>query len=106
MAQDVAALIQALSPLLLDKKSSTTRSVSPALTGQFNQLFNSLLPQTQKGVVSDEELTQLLNSIMTQGQRAFAPNMALQAGAGGYNSTSLEAIKGDAMAKATYQSLQ
>lgn len=106
MAQDVAALIQALSPLLLDKKSSTTRSVSPALTGQFNQLFNSLLPQTQKGVVSDDELTQLLNSIMTQGQRAFAPNMALQAEAGGYNSTSLEAIKGDAMAKATDQSLQ
>lgn len=106
MAQDVANLISTLAPLLLDKKTSTTKSISPDLTAQFNQLFSTMMPQAQTGAISEDELNQLLQSIMTQGQRSFAPNQAMQAAAGGYNSTGLEALRGDAMAKATDASLQ
>lgn len=106
MAQDVANLISTLAPLLLDKKTSTTKSISPDLTAQFNQLFSAMMPQAQTGAISEDELNQLLQSIMTQGQRSFAPNQAMQAAAGGYNSTGLEALRGDAMAKATDASLQ
>ena len=105
-AADVTQLINALSPLLLDSKKTVTRQVSPQLTGQFNELFSSLLPNAQGGGLTDADLDALLKSIMTQGQRSFAPNQAVQAGTGGYNSTSLEALRGDAMAKATDQSLQ
>ena len=106
MATDIAQLINVLSPLLLDSKKTTTRQVSPQLTGQFNDVFSSLLPNVQGGGLTDADLDALLKSIMTQGQRSFAPNQAVQAGTGGYNSTSLEALRGDAMAKATNQSLQ
>lgn len=106
MAADVSSLISTLAPLLLDKKTSTTRSISPQLTSQFNQLFSTMMPQAQTGAISEDELNQLLQSIMTQGQRSFAPNQAVQAATGGYNATGLEALRGDAMAKATDASLQ
>lgn len=101
MAADVTgAVVSNLMDLFIDKNQTVTKTVDPKLTAQFNDIILSLMPNVKSPVVSDEELDQLFQSAFFKGQKAFAPNQALQASAGGYDSTALEALKNDAMAKA------
>ena len=100
MADVTGAVVSNLMDLFIDKNQTVTKTIDPNLTAQFNDIILSLMPGVKKPLVNDEELDSLFNSSLVKGQRAFAPNQALQAGAGGYNSTGLEALKNDALAKA------
>ena len=100
MADVTGAVVSNLMDLFIDKNQTVTKTIDPNLTAQFNDIIMALMPGIKKPLVDDEELDSLFNSSLVKGQRAFAPNQALQAGAGGYNSTGLEALKNDALAKA------
>lgn len=105
MATDPTALLQLLQPLLLGSKTKTTNSVPGNVTADFNAILAGLMPNVQNSAVTQQDLDALLQSVFAKGQQAFAPNQAVQASSGGYNSTSLEALKNDAMAKAINESI-
>lgn len=98
-------LMSLIQPLLLGKKSSTTKSISPEVSAQFNQIFQALSPQLTGQVVSDAELNSLVEATLGKASRAFAPQKTGQANAGAYNSSSQQLLQNDAMAKATQESI-
>lgn len=106
MATDPTALIQTLLPLVLGKKETQTKTVPGNVTADFNAIMQSLMPNVQNSAVTQEDLDALFQSIFAKGQQSFAPNRAVQAGSGAYNSTALEALRNDALAKATNESIQ
>lgn len=97
-------LASLLLPLVTSKK--TVNTVPSNVTNNFNQLMSTLLPQAQTSTVSQENLDALLQSVMSQASRSFAPNKAVQNQAGMYNSSSLDFMRNDASAKATEQAMQ
>lgn len=100
-ATDLASL---LIPLLTNKKQ--VGSVTPQVTNNFNSLMSSLIPQAQQSLTSQGDLDALLQSIMGQASRSFAPNKSVQNSAGMFNSSSLDFMRNDASAKATEQAMQ
>ena len=100
MADVTGAVVSNLMDLFTNKNQTVTKTIDPNLTAQFNDIIMSLMPNVKSPVVNNEELDQLFQSAFFKGQKAFAPNQALQASVGGYDSTALEALKNDAMAKA------
>lgn len=98
-------LMSLIQPLLLGKKTNTTKSVSPEVSAQFNQIFQALSPQLTGQVVSDAELNSLVEATLGKASRAFAPQKTGQASAGAYNSSSQQLLQNDAMAKATQESI-
>jgi len=60
-----AQLIPLITNLLFDKKTTASKSLPPGLLDQFNQVFQATLPTAQNGTVTEQELNQLLQSIMT-----------------------------------------
>jgi len=97
-------LASLLTSLFTDKK--TINSVTPKVNNNFDQLMASLIPQAQNNLTSQGNMDALLQSVMGQASRSFAPNKALQNQAGMYNSSSLDFMRNDAMAKATEQAIQ
>ena len=97
-------LASLLLPMVTNKKQ--TGSVTPQVTNNFNSLMSSLIPQAQNNLVGQDQLDALLQSVMSQASRSFAPNKALQNSAGMYNSSSLDFMRNDANAKATEQAMQ
>lgn len=97
-------LASLLLPMVTNKKQ--TGSVTPQVTNNFNSLMSSLIPQAQNNLASQGDLDALLQSIMSQASRSFAPNKAAQNSAGMYNSSSLDFMRNDASAKATEQAMQ
>lgn len=104
-ADSVASLASLIQPLFLGKKTTTTRSVDPAVSAQFNQIFQALSPQLTGQVVSDDELNNLVQSTLAKSAQAFAPQKTQQRAAGAYNSTSQQLLQNDAMAKATQEAV-
>lgn len=104
-ADSVASLASLIQPLFLGKKTTTTRSVDPAVSAQFNQIFQALSPQLTGQVVSDDELNALVQSTLAKSAQAFAPQKTQQRAAGAYNSTSQQLLQNDAMAKATQEAV-
>jgi len=102
---NVAGLADILSKLFLGSSSTTTKTVDPAVTQQFNQIFQSLAPQLQGQTISEQEMQALVQSILQQSSQAFAPNRVAQSAAGSYNSTALAQMENDARAKATNDTL-
>lgn len=104
-ADSVASLASLIQPLFLGKKTNTTRSIDPAVSAQFNQIFQALSPQLTGQVVSDDELNNLVQSTLAKSAQAFAPQKTQQRAAGAYNSTSQQLLQNDAMAKATQEAV-
>lgn len=97
-------LASLLLPMVTNKKQ--TGSVTPQVTNNFNSLMASLIPQAQQSLTSQGDLDALLQSIMGQASRSFAPNKSVQNSAGMFNSSSLDFMRNDASAKATEQAMQ
>lgn len=86
-------VLQTILPSALGTSNKTKKRASPEANAQAGQAFGTLTtPQDYSGMTTD---------ILTQAAQQFAPAMAGERAAGLYNSTTLEQLRGESMARAT-----
>lgn len=86
-------VLQTILPSALGTSNKTKKRASPEANAQAGQAFGALTtPQDYSGMTTD---------ILTQAAQQFAPAMAGERAAGLYNSTTLEQLRGESMARAT-----
>ena len=86
-------VLQTILPSVLGTSNKTKKRASPEANAQAGQAFSTLTtPQDYSGMTAD---------ILTQASQQFAPAMAGERAAGLYNSTALEQMRNEAMARAS-----
>ena len=86
-------VLQTILPSALGTSNKTKKRASPEANAQAGQAFGALTtPQDYSGQTTD---------ILTQAAQQFAPAMAGERAAGLYNSTTLEQLRNESMARAT-----
>lgn len=98
---DASSVLSTLLPIFAGTgKTLSTTSGSP----QANANEQSIIDQATANANNPALTDQLVQNIMTQASQAFAPVVAQQQSSGMYNTTTLQMLKDNAMARATQES--
>lgn len=115
MLSQLASLVQTLGPTLLGSgKTSTTKSGTETDSGKsetttmnptsdaldmLHQVFNN----ANGAATGTDDMSGLINNIMSQAAMAFSPNLTLENSSGMYNTSMLKMLQMNEMGKATAQ---
>lgn len=100
---DASSVLSTLLPIFAGTgKTLSTTSGSP----QANANEQSIIDQATANANNPALTDQLVQNIMTQASQAFAPVVAQQQSSGMYNTSTLQMLKDNAMARATQESAQ
>lgn len=115
MLSQLASLIQTLGPTLLgsgkttttkggtetDSGKSETTTMNP--TGDAVDMLHQVFNNANGAATGTDDMSGLINNIMSQAAMAFAPNLSLETGSGMYNTSMLKMLQMNEMGKATAQ---